>query len=198
MRDAFHQAAIAHESPSAVIDDGQTFAIELRSQQLFGQCHADRIGNTLPQRARGGFYAQMRFMFRVTGGVRTQLAEGAQVVYGQRIAAQVQNRIQQHRGVTIGEHEAIAVDPGRIGWVVAQEASPQHFGDVGHAHGGTRMSGIGLLDGVHGQGSDGVGQLLMGRHGGEDHSRCEESPPFSCPQPLTANPCARLARQGIM
>jgi hypothetical protein len=34
---------------------------------------------------------------------------------------------------------------------------PQHFGDVGHAHRGTRVTGIGFLDGIHGQGADGVG-----------------------------------------
>ena len=38
-----------------------------------------------------------------------------------------------------------------------QVAIPQHFGDFRHTHRGTRMAGISLLNCVHGQGADGVG-----------------------------------------
>jgi 16S rRNA (uracil1498-N3)-methyltransferase len=42
--------------------------------------------------------------------------------------------------------------------------TPEDFGDVGHAHRGTRVSGIGLLYRVHGEDADGVADLGVGGH----------------------------------
>ena len=68
VRNAFHQAAITGKDPGEVIDDGVTGAVELAGQQFFGQCHADRIGQPLPQRAGGGFDARGDAHFGVAGG----------------------------------------------------------------------------------------------------------------------------------
>ena len=71
----------------------------------------------------------------------------------------MQQRVQQHRAVTVRDDEAIAIGPLRIAWVVLEVIVPEHFGDVGHAHRHARMPGIGLLHGVHRQGTNRVGQL---------------------------------------
>ena len=60
-----------------------------------------------------------------------------------------------------GEHEAVAVGPGRIGRVEFEEAREQHGGDIGRAHRQAGMAGIGLLDRVHGQRADGVGHAVV-------------------------------------
>jgi CobQ-like glutamine amidotransferase family enzyme len=65
--------------------------------------------------------------------------------------------------MAVGQHEAVAVGPLRIGRVVAQVAGPQHFGDFRHAHRGARVAGIGLLHPVHGERANGIGKI--GTHG---------------------------------
>ncbi len=88
-----------------------------------------------------------------------QLAEVLQLLNRQVITREVQQRVQQHRTVAVGNHEAIAVGPGGVGRVVAQEIVPQHFGDIGHAHRHAGMPGVGLLHCIHRKGTDGVGKL---------------------------------------
>jgi len=96
----------------------------------------------------------------------------------QVVAGQVQQRVLQHRAVTVGEHEAVAVGPPGVGRVVPEEIVPQHFGDVGHAHRHARVAGLGRLDGIHGKGSHGVGKFAAGGHGwlSGQAAKCELSP----------------------
>ena len=86
MADTFHQAAVAHKYISVVVKHFQLGAVELGCQQLFGQRHAHRIANALPQRARGGFYAWSYAHFRVACGFAVQLAEILQLFDRQVIA----------------------------------------------------------------------------------------------------------------
>jgi hypothetical protein len=157
--DAFHQAAVAEEDPGAVIDDGAARPVEALGQQLFGQRHADGVGEALAERPGGRLDAGRVADFRVAGGAAAELAEVLQVVEAQVVAGQMQQRVEQHRAVAVGQHEAVAVRPFRVGRVVLQVVSPQHFGDVGHAHWGAGVAGLGLVDGVNGQEADGVGQF---------------------------------------
>ena len=79
------------------------------------------------------------------------------------VAGEIKQRVEQHRAVPGGEHEAVAVGPVGVGGIELQEAGEQHGGHVGHAHGHAGMAGIGLLHRVHGQRADGVGHVLVGR-----------------------------------
>ena len=45
------------------------------------------------------------------GGARTELAEVLELLDRQRVAGQMQQRVQQHRAVAVREHEAVAVRP---------------------------------------------------------------------------------------
>ena len=166
--DAFHQAAVAQEGPGAVVDDRMAWAVEFGGEQLFRQRHADRVGDALPQRAGGGLDARRVAQFRVARRAAVQLAEGLQVVDRQVVAAQVQQPVEQHRAVAVGEHEAVAVSPAGRGRVVLQVMAPERLGNVGHAHRHAGMAGAGLLDGVHRQRAQRVGQ---GSAGGRGHGR---------------------------
>ena len=151
VRNAFHQAAVAEENPGAVVDDGVAGAVEVVRQHFFGQRHADGVGDALAERAGGGFDARRVAVFGVAGRLAVQLTEILQIVDRQIVAGQVQQGVDQHRAVTVGQHEAVAVGPLGVGRVVLEVVAPQHFGDLGHAHGGAGVAGLGFLNRIHGQ-----------------------------------------------
>jgi len=93
-----------------------------------------------------------------------QLAEVLQVVDGQVVAGQVQQRIDQHRAMPIGEHETIAIGPLRVGRVVLEVVAPEHLSDIRHAHWGTGVAAVGFLHGIHAECADGIGSLTTAGH----------------------------------
>ena len=122
--DAFHQAPVAHQHIGVVVDDGVAFAVELRGQQFLGQRHAHRVADALAQRAGGGLHTGRDADLGMTGGLAVQLAEILQLADRQVVARQVQQRVNQHGGVTVRQHEAVAVEPVRIQRVVPQVPPP--------------------------------------------------------------------------
>ena len=162
--DAFHHAAVAEEHVGVVVDDLVAGAVELRGHDLLRQGEADGVGQPLTQRAGGGLDAGGVAELRVARGLAVQLAEVLQVVDGQVVAGQVQQRVDQHRAMAVGQHEAVAVGPLRVGRAVLQVVAPEHFGDVRHAHGGTGMAAVGFLHGIHAECADGIGSLTTAGH----------------------------------
>ncbi|MNV26154.1 hypothetical protein D3C71_1172690 [compost metagenome] len=179
---AFHQAAVTHEHPGTVVDDFQLRAVEALCQQLLGQGKTDGIGETLAQRTGGGLHARGLMTLRMASGVAAQLAEGLQLLDRQVIAAQVQQRVLQHRAVAVGQHEAVAVEPLGVVGVVTEIVVPEDLGDIGHAHRHAGMPGLGGFDRISGKEADGIGQLAAGRlrHGSVGVGRL----PRSCGQPI--------------
>ncbi len=88
-----------------------------------------------------------------------QLTEVLQIVDRQIVAAQVQQGVDQHGAVAVGQDKTVAIGPLRVVRVVLEVVVPQYFGDIGHAHRGARMTGFGFLYGVHAQCADGVRQF---------------------------------------
>jgi hypothetical protein len=158
--DTFHQATVAQEDVGVVVNHRVTFAVELGGQQLLGQRHADRIGDALTQRSGRGFHAGGDTHFGVTGSLAVQCAEVFQLGHGQLVTGEVQQRIDQHGTVSVGQHKAVTIQPVRVGRVMAQVLSPQRHSHIGHAHGRTRMTGIGGLDSVHCKSANGTCHLL--------------------------------------
>ncbi len=76
-------------------------------------------------------------------------------------SGQMQQRVKQHRAVAGGEHEAVAIRPGRVGRIEFQELRKQHGRDVRHAHRHAGMAGFCFLDGIDRQKADRVGHLRM-------------------------------------
>ena len=58
-----------------------------------------------------------------------------------------------------GQDEAVTVGPVRVGGVELQELGEQHGRHVGGTHGQAGVAGVGLLDGVHREGTDGIGHV---------------------------------------
>src|SRR5690606_1319679 len=163
-------------------------AVEALRHQLFGQREADGVGEALAQRPGGGFDAAGDEVFRMPRGAVAELAEVLQLFQRQVVAGQVQQRVLQHRTMPVGQHEAVAVEPLRVARIVVQVVVPQHFGDVGHAHGHAGMAGVGRLDGVHGEDADGIGEVAAagaghGVSGGWDGGRSRHCP-TPCPPSL--------------
>src|SRR5690606_9933391 len=167
VRDALHQAAVAHEHPGTVVDDGELGTVEALREQLLCQREAHGVGEALAERAGRGLHARGHEVLGVAGGLRFELAEALDLLDRQVVAGQVQQCVLQHRAVPVGEHEAVAVEPLRVVGVMAQVVVPEHLGDVGHAHRHARMAGVGGLDGVDGEKTDGVGEVAAAgrRHG---------------------------------
>ena len=140
MADTFHQTTIAHENIGVVVDDGVTVAVELGGQKLFRQGHAYRVGQTLTEWAGRGFNTRGHSYFWMARGFAVQLAEVFQLLHGQVVARQMQERVNQHRAVAVGQHKAVAVAPMRIAGVVVQMLTPQSNSHIGHAHGRAGMS----------------------------------------------------------
>ncbi len=159
--DALHQAAVADDHKRAMIDDGMAGPVELRGKRLFGDRHADRVGEALAERPGGGLDAEGDAEFRMPRRLGMKLAEALELLDRQLIAGEMQQRVEQRRGVAVRQHEAVAVGPGRVGRIVAQIAPPQHAGDFGEPQRRAGMAGFGVLHHVHRQrthrGGDRVG-----------------------------------------
>ena len=168
--DAFHQAAVAEKDVGVVVDHDMSRAVELVAQQLPGQRHADRVRQTLAQWAGRGFHAGREAHLGVARGLAVQLPEALQFLDRQVVAAQVQQGIQQHRRMPVGQDEPVAVGPPGIARVVAQMTAPQRDGHLGHAHRRAGVAGVGLLNGVHGQGAQRVGEFVVAAALGAQHA----------------------------
>ncbi|SSJ94082.1 Uncharacterised protein [Klebsiella pneumoniae] len=140
-----------------MVDDIVSRTVELRRQGFLGDSHPDRVSDTLAQRTGGGFHARGVADFRVARRFGVQLAEVFQLGYRQIVASEVQQAVDQHRTMAIGQDKTVTVSPGRIGRVMVEEITPQHFGNVSHTHRGTRVAGFGFLYSVHAQGANSVG-----------------------------------------
>ena len=158
--DALHQATVAQKRVGVVIDDGVARLIELVAQKLLGQRHADCVRDALPERASCCFDANRHADFGVPGSFAVHLPEALEFADRQVITRQMQQRIKDHRGMTVGQYESIPIGPMGVGWVVPQVPIPERDGHFSHAHWSPWVARIGLLDGVHGERPDGVGERV--------------------------------------
>ena len=75
--------------------------------------------------------------------------------------ARCSSRVQQHRGMPVGQHEAVAVWPDRIVGIEAQELLPERIDHRRQRHRRAGMAGIGLLHGIHRERANGVDAKLI-------------------------------------
>ena len=150
--DPFHQVAIAGDDVSVVIDD---LIAELGRQHPLGERHADRIADPLPERPGRGLDAGRVPPLRMPGGAAAELPEALELVERHvGVAGQVQQRIEQHRAVPGGQHEAVAVRPIRRPRIEPQKLREEDGSDIGHPHRHAGMSRLRLLDRIHGERSN--------------------------------------------
>ena len=76
-------------------------------------------------------------------------------VHGSRLS-QVECGPEQHRGVTVRQHKAIAIGPDRILRIETEYAVPDRVDEWCEGHGCTRVSGFRLLNGINRERANGV------------------------------------------
>ena len=97
--DAFHQVAVRAQRPDVMVDDGVSRAVEAVREPSLRQRHAHRVGDPLAERPGGGLHAGSQVDLGMSRGARAQLAEIDQFLERQVVSGQVQERVQQHRGM---------------------------------------------------------------------------------------------------
>ena len=137
-------------------------AVELGGEHALGQCHADRVGKPLPQGAGGHLNPGGHTQFGVPRGNAAPLPEVLEGLERQVVPGEVQQRVEQGRCVTGGQHEAVAVRPCRVARGMSELSLEDAPGDGREAHRCSGMPGVRLLDGVYSEGSYG-GDAEVGR-----------------------------------
>ena len=199
--DALHQAAVAGDRVDVEVEQLGAVAGAL---PLRGDRHADRGGDALAERAGGRLDAGGPAVLGVAGSARVELAEAFDVLQRDGRAAddlvvgfdrlhlgEVEQRVEQHRGVPGGEHEAVAARPDRVGRVEAEEALPERVGDGRHRHRRARMPRVRLLDRVDRQRADRVdAELVDGREPIDSEASLRVESRTTVPSPLSATQTA--------
>jgi hypothetical protein len=148
---ALHDVAVARERVGAVVNQ---VGSEARGQQPFRERHPDRVAQSLAQRSGRGLHSRRVSDLRVTGRDRAELAEPSDLVHRERVAREVQQRVEQHRAVAGREHEAVAVEPVRILGIVLQELAEEDDADLGAAERQPDVSDPRRAHGVDGEDAD--------------------------------------------
>ena len=150
-----------------------------------GERDADRDGEALAERA-GGDVDPGDLRRRVALQAGAELAEGEQLLVVDRPRRLVE-RVEQRRGVALGEDEVVVRAVLGGGEVVAEVAREEHRHQVGGRHRGRRMAGAGRggrADRVDAKLLGELAHLLLADRGlrggdlvqGQDLSRCRREP----------------------
>ena len=143
-RDPLLHAAVARQADDVVIEDGVLRGVEAGLRHLGADRHADRVADPLTERAGRRLDAARRVrQLRVTGRLRAELPEALDLVERHvGVAAQVQPGVEEHRPVPGRQHEPVAVQPARIGRVVAERVPVEHGADLGTAERQTEVTAL--------------------------------------------------------
>ena len=106
-----------------VVDD-RLLAVVDRGQVRLGDRQADAVAEPLAERAGRHLDPGRVVVLGMPGRPASELPERPQVVEGEVVARQVQQRVEQGRTVAGREHEPVAVEPVGVGRVEAQVARP--------------------------------------------------------------------------
>ncbi len=167
--DPLHQATVAREGEGAMIDHIEAGTVEAVRQPALGDGHAHGVPDALPQWPRGGLHTIRVPELGVSRCLRIPLPEVLQIIQAQPVAREMQQGVNEHRGMAAGKNEPVPVRPLRVVRVVSQELRPQHIGSRSLGHGRAGVPAVGLLDGVHGKAADGVDAEFVELGGGKGH-----------------------------
>ena len=161
MGDAFHEVAVATKDVGVVVDDVIGVAIVDGGQVLLRSGDADGHAEPLSEGTGGDFHARGFAVFRVAGGVGSPLTELLKLFHGQVVAGEMQGSVEEHRGVAVGEDEAITVDPLGIGGIMLHELVVEQVGDGSAGERCAGMARVGLLNSVDGEEAEGIDRELV-------------------------------------
>ena len=166
---ALHHAAVAAERVHVVVEERVVRAVVARRQPAPCDRHPDAGRDALTEGPRRRLDAGGPVVLGMSRAFAVELAEAADVVerHGRRPErlvlgvhrlhpGQVEQRVEQHRGVPHREDEAVAVRPDRVVRVEAHVPLPERIRDRRHRHRRPRMPRVRLLHRIHREGPDGV------------------------------------------
>ena len=161
-RDALHEVAVAAEHVGVVVEERLAGTVVPRSQPRGCDRHADRIPTALAERTGGRLDAGRHVMLGVARAHAVELAEpfDRREGHGRLVmvrvvrpaasdAREVDEPVEEHRRVAAGEHESVAVGPGRVERVVAEEVAPDRVGHRREGHRRSRVAAPRRLDRIH-------------------------------------------------
>ena len=134
---------------------------ETTAEVSLGYRHSDTRGESLTEGPGRRFDTQLVIDLGVARGVAIPLSEVAEVVEGQAEPGKMEDGVQEHRPVSVGENEPVSIGPFGVVGVDVDEPRPEGDRNVGHSHWHSRMTGVGPLDRVHRQGLDRVDCQLL-------------------------------------
>jgi len=143
-----------------VVDDLVARAVEALGQEALGHRQADRVGNSLAERAGGDLHAGHVTALGMAGRARAPLPEALQILDREVEAGQMSQRVLQDAGVTGREHEAVAVAPSGVARIDAKHMPVEGVGQRRQGHRRARMARVCLLHRVHRQRPDRVDREL--------------------------------------
>ena len=150
-------------------------------------------------------------VFGVTRGLAAELAEVTNIVERNRGlpepfvfgihragAGEVEHRPEQRRGMTVGEHEPVAVRPNRVLRIEAHDAVPQRVDERRQRHRRAGMSGLRLLNRIHRQRANAIDRQLVklrvGHRSGRTHRGGGDSTHFCASNFSLVPSCSAAAR----
>ena len=119
--DPLLHAAVPKDHVGVVIDDRMALAVVALGQDRLGERKSDRVREALAERTGRHLDAVGDPVLRMPGTAAAELAEALDVIEGDVVAAEVQQRVLQHAGMSVAENEAVPCAPRRI-----VRAHPQH------------------------------------------------------------------------
>ena len=122
-RDSLLDVTVGGDHERVVIDDLVAFLVEPRREHPLREREPDGVADALAQRPGGDLDARHVAVLGMAGGARAELAELHDVLLEtDLVTREVQRRVQEHRSVAAGEHEAVAIGPLRVARVVLHHA----------------------------------------------------------------------------
>src|SRR2546423_2659498 len=92
----FHHVAIAGDEIRVMVEN-LLLAIEDRGHVRLADRHANRVSDSLPERAGSGFDAGCVTVLRMTWRLALPLPELFKVVEGQLVTSEIQHAVEEHR-----------------------------------------------------------------------------------------------------
>ncbi len=170
--DPFHQAAVAGDRPDVVIDERRAETI---AEEALGDGHADGVREALAERTGRGLDADGVAGLGMTRRERTERAKRLQVFELEAVPAQVQHRVLEDRRVAVGQNEAVAVRPVRVGRVVAYHPAVEHVSERSEGHRRALVPALGVQWRVHGEPADHRDRLVLEVGGERRRHRCHRA-----------------------
>ena len=122
--DPFHQVPVRNQCVHEGVQDRKPGPVEAASEETGRHGHTDPHTEALTQRAGRCLDPGRQAVLRVPRRTGAELPEAHDVVEREVEAAEMQQRVEEHRRVPVGEHETITVRPMRIGRVMLQVVIP--------------------------------------------------------------------------